>query len=146
MTDDSPNATPDVPPSRTRRMLAALIDGAAVEVIAAEENLPAKRVESILREELERRWVAPVADFAKIQIARLENLCLHVMDRIESGELKAMDRALKIFDRLDRYHGFHRASPAIEPYGEEERERLLAKINAVASRLFDDIPEGKFDA
>ncbi len=54
------------------------------------------------------------------------------MDRDSRGEIAAIDRALKIIDRLDRYHGFHRASPAIEPYGEEERERLLAKLNEVA--------------
>ncbi len=142
MNDAPSNPTSDVTPGRVRRMLAALIDGTGLEAIAAEENLPAKRVQSILREELGRRWVAPVADFAKIQIARLESLCLHLMDRVASGELKAMDRALRIFDRLDRYHGFHRASPAVEPYGEEERERLLAKLNAVAARLRDDEPEG----
>jgi hypothetical protein len=146
MTDAFPNATRDVPPTRARRMLAALIDGASLEAIAAEENLPAKRVETILQEELGRRWVAPVADFAKIQIARLENLCLQAMDRIDSGELAAVNCALKIIDRLDRYHGFHRASPAVEPYGEEERERLLAKLNAAAARLYGDALEGKFDA
>ncbi len=68
MTDAFPNATRDVPPTRARRMLAALIDGASLEAIAAEENLPAKRVETILQEELGRRWVAPVADFAKRSI------------------------------------------------------------------------------
>jgi hypothetical protein len=146
MTKAFPKATPGVAATRARRMLAALIDGASVEAIADEENLPAKRVETILREELGRRWVAPVADFAKIQIARLENLCLHAMDRIDSGELAAVDSALKIIDRLDRYHGFNRASPAIEPYGEEERERLLAKLNAAAARLYGEGPEGKFDA
>ena len=49
------------------------------------------------------------------------------MDRIESGDLEAIDRALKIVDRLDRYHGFPRASPAIEQYGEEERARLMPR-------------------
>ncbi len=146
MTDASPNAAHDSRPTRGRRMLAALIDGVSLDAIAAEEKLPVKRVETIVRDELSWRWVAPIADFAKIQIARLENLCLQVMDRIESGELAAVDRALKIFDRLDRYHGFSRASPALEPYGEEERERLLAKLNAVASRLHDDKPKGDFDA
>ena len=121
-------------------MLSALIEGAGLEVIAARERLPAKEVQAILREELDRRWVAPLADFAKIQIRRLENLCLRVMDRVENGELAAIDRALKIIDRLDRYHGFHRATPAVEPYGEEERERLIAKINAMAERLYDGPP------
>jgi hypothetical protein len=121
-------------------MLSALIEGAGLEAIAARERLPAKEVQTILREELDRRWVAPLADFAKIQIRRLENFCLQVMDRVENGELAAIDRALKVIDRLDRYHGFHRASPAVEPYGEEERARLIAKINAMAERLYDGPP------
>ncbi len=136
----SPNESPD---ARAKRMIASLIEGADLEAIAVQERLPAKEAQTILREGLSQRWVAPVADFAKIQIARLENLCLHVMDRIESGELAAIDRALRIIDRLDRYHGFSRASPAIEHYGDEERERLLAKLNAVAARLQDDPPDSR---
>ena len=127
--------------TRPKRMIAALVEGADLDAIAARERLPAKEVQEILRGELSRRWVAPVADFAKIQIARLENLCLHVMDRIDSGEMAAIDRALRIIDRLDRYHGFSRASPAVEPYGEEQRERLLAKLNEAAARLYGEAAE-----
>ena len=76
----SPNPSHD---ARAKRMIAALIGGAGLDAIAAQEKLPAKEAETILREELGRRWVAPLADFAKIQIARLENLCLHVMDRVD---------------------------------------------------------------
>ena len=126
------------PDARAKRMIAALVEGADLDAIAAQEGLPAKEVQAILRDELSRRWVAPLPDFAKIQIARLENLCLHVMDRVESGEIAAVDRALRIIDRLDRYHGFQRASPTLEPYGEEQRERLLAKINEMADRLYGE--------
>jgi hypothetical protein len=131
-----------VPPdSRPKRMLAALIVGAGLDAIAADERLTAKEAQAILRDEISRRWVLPVADFAKIQIARLENLCLHVMERIERGETAAIDHALRIFDRLDRYHGFQRGSPALQPYGEEQRERLLAKINDMAAKLYNE-PQG----
>jgi len=130
-----PNPTQD---ARSKRMIAALVDGADIDAIAAQERLPPKEVQAILREELGRRWVAPVGDFAKIQIARLENLCLHVMDRVDSGDIAAVDRALRIIDRLDRYHGFQRASPAVKQYGEEERERLLTKINEAAVRLYNE--------
>jgi hypothetical protein len=126
---------------RAKRMIAALVEGADLEAAAAQERLPAKEAQTILSDELGQRWVAPPADFAKIQIARLEYLCLHVMDRIDSGELAAVDRALRIIDRLDRYHGFSRGSATVEPYGEEERTRLIAKLNAVAARLSDDEPE-----
>ena len=137
---------PKVPPHRVRRMLEALIGGVSPDAIGAEENLATQTVERALSDELGRRWVAPAADFAKIQIARLEGFCLQLMDRIDAGELAAIDRALKIIDRLDRYHGFHRAKPALEPYGEAHREKLLAKLNAAAANLADAEPEDPLDA
>lgn len=140
------DAAPQIPPHRARRMLAALIGGFSPDAIGAEENLPAKTVEQALCDELGRRWVAPAADFAKIQIARLESFYLQLMDRVEAGELAAVDRALKIIDRLDRYHGFHRASPALEQYKDEHRARLLAKLNAAAANLADGESESHTDA
>jgi hypothetical protein len=133
-------------PHRARRMLAALISGFSPEAIGAEENLPTPTVERALSEELGRRWAPTVAEFAKIQIARLENFCLQLMDRVEAGELAAVDRALKIIDRLDRYHGFHCASAGIEPYGEEHRAKLLDKLNAAAANLADAETEDRSDA
>lgn len=140
MTDAPSEPNQDVRPARARRMLASLIDGAGLDAIGAEEQLPANRVQAIVREELGRRWVAPIADFAKIQIARLENLYLVAMDGILRGEIAAIDRALRIFDRLDRYHGFSRAAPVVENYGEEERARLLAKIESIVTRLEENSP------
>ncbi len=133
MTD--PDERLAVPPHRARRMLAALIGGVSPETIGAEENLAADTVERTLSAELDRRWTPNMAEFAKIQIARLESYFLTLVDRLESGELAAVDRALKIIDRLDRYHGFRRANPAVEAYGEEHRARLLAKLNAVAANI-----------
>ena len=62
-------------------------------------------------------------------------MILKLLERLQSGDLKAIDRALKIVDRLDRYHGFTKAQRMPEPYGEEDRIRLLKKINEIADRL-----------
>ncbi len=121
-------------------MLASLIAGAGVDEISAAEKVTRRRTESILRQELRRRWVAPAEEFARLQIARLEQMILKLLDRIQSGELEAIDRALKIVDRLDRYHGFSRARRAPEEYGEEDRARLLQKINEIADRLEPEQP------
>ena len=94
-------------------MIAALIEGADLDAIAALERLSAEEAQMILREGLKA-----VDMFA------------------------AIDRAVKVVDRLDRYHGFHRASPAIEGYGDDEREKLLDKLNAVAARLIDEPSDG----
>ena len=121
--------------TRAQRVLASLIAAAGVDDIAATERLTPKRTESILRQELRNRWVAPAEDFARLQIARLEQMILKLLERLQNGDLKAIDRALKIVDRLDRYHGFTKARRLPEQYGDEERTRLLQKINEIADRL-----------
>ena len=63
-----------------------------------------------------------------------------LVDRLQEGDLEAIDRAIKIVDRLDRYHGFSKGKPFPERYGEEERARLLKKINEIADRLQPEKP------
>jgi len=127
-------------PTRAQRVLASLIAGAGVDEISAAEQLTRKRTENLLRQELRNRWMAPAEEFARLQVARLEQMILTLLDRIQTGDLKAIDRALKIVDRLDRYHGFTRASRHPEQYGEEERARLLKKLNEIADRLQPEQP------
>ena len=137
------NLTPfDKPKSlkRSQRVLTSLVSGASLQEIGAKEKITLKQTEKILRDELRARWVAPSHDFAKLQVARLESMIARLVDRIQKGDLPAIDRALKILDRLDRYHGFARASGAPEPFGEEERERLINKISELAARSRADEP------
>ena len=134
------NANPPIRSKRARvtraqRILASLIAGAGVDEIGAGERLTRKRTESILRQELRNRWVAPAEDFARLQIARLEQMLLKLLDRLQDGDLKAIDRAIRIVDRLDRYHGFTKAKRLPEQYGEEERARLMKKVNDIVDRL-----------
>ena len=126
--------------TRAQRVLASLIAGAGVDEIGATERLTRKRTENILRQELRNRWVAPAEDFARLQIARLEQMILKLLERLQNGDLKAIDRALKIVDRLDRYHGFTKAKYVPEQYGDEERARLLKKVNEIADRLQPEHP------
>jgi len=142
MTDANPSTPPkSTSLTRAQRVLASLIAGAGLDEIGLSEKITRRRTEKILRDELRRRWVAPAQDFARLQIARLDGMILKLIDRIQMGDLEAIDRALKIVDRLDRYHGFTRANRAPEQYGEEERARLMQKINDVAARLQSDKPE-----
>jgi hypothetical protein len=122
-------------PTLTQRVLAALIAGAGVDEISTAERLTRKRTENILRQELRDRWVAPAEEFARLQIARLERMIAKLVDRLQDGDLKAIDRALKIVDPLDRYHGFTKAKSLPDRYGDEDRARLLKKLNEVAERL-----------
>jgi hypothetical protein len=126
--------------TRAQRILASLIAGAGVDEIGAAERLTRRKTESILRRELRSRWVAPAEDFARLQIARLEQMLLKLLDRLQNGDLKAIDRAIRIVDRLDRYHGFTKAKRLPEQYGDEDRARLLKKINEVVERLQPEKP------
>jgi hypothetical protein len=126
--------------TRAQRILASLVAGAGVDEIGAAERLTRRKTESILRQELRSRWVAPAEDFARLQIARLEQMLLKLLDRLQNGDLKAIDRAIRIVDRLDRYHGFTKAKRLPEPYGDEDRARLLRKINQVVERLQPEKP------
>jgi hypothetical protein len=126
--------------TRAQRVLASLIAGAGVDEIGATERLTRRRTESILRQELRNHWVAPAEDFARLQIARLEQMIFKLLERLQSGDLKAIDRALKIVDRLDRYHGFTKAQRIPEQYDDEDRARLLRKINEIADRLQPEQP------
>jgi hypothetical protein len=126
---------------RGPRILAALMMGANVDEIAGTERLSRKRVEILLRKELQRRWVAPARDYARLQIARLEKTSANLLAKAEAGDLPSLDRLLRIMDRLDRYHGFSRQTPPITDEYAGMRERLMAKINAAAARL-QPPPEG----
>jgi len=133
MTDANPSTRSKR--SRAQRVLASLIAGDGMDEIGVAERLTWERIEGILRQELRNRWFAPTEDFARLQIARLEQMLLTLLDRLQEGDLKAIDRALRIIARLDRYHGFTKAKRLPEQYGEEERARLPRKTNEMADRL-----------
>jgi hypothetical protein len=135
---------PAVAPVRARKaaaarcganIVAARIAGQSIEAIAASERMSRKRVEALLRDELRRRGIARPADHARLQIARLEAMTAALAPSAVAGDLAAIDRALKILDRLDRYHGFNTLAPANEDPDEGSRERLLAKLNMMAERM-----------
>ncbi|GEM_PF-2695492 len=72
-------------------------------------------------------------DFAQQQIERLESMLESLVEKAHDGELGAVDRVLKVLDRLDRYRGY---SPAVAPGEAEEdaRERILRKLSEVDAR------------
>jgi hypothetical protein len=134
--EEEPPKTPKKRVSRQKRVLSRMVEGASLDEIGSHEKITRGQTEHILRSVLRKRWVAPAQEFARLQIARLDAMMANLIERMQKGELAAIDRALKIIDRLDRYHGFSRAPfHAVEPYGEEERTKLLNKLNEAAARL-----------
>ncbi|HLJ71116.1 MAG TPA: hypothetical protein VKU03_07350 [Roseiarcus sp.] len=76
---------------------------------------------------------AAPADFAQQQVARLEAMFDRLAEKANQGELGAIDRSLKILDRLDRYQGFSPAA-APEESDEDARERILRILSDVDAR------------
>jgi hypothetical protein len=117
------------------KIVAAAASGLSVEAIAESEGLTRKRVETLLRDELRRRWVAPSSDHARLQLVRLQAMTATLTPLAREGDLAAVDRMLKILDRLDRYHGFSKLAPANDSPDPGARAKLLARLNALAARV-----------
>jgi hypothetical protein len=110
-------------------VLAAMINGATLTQIAASEEIPLKRIEKMVRDELRKRWIAPVQEYARLQIVRLEAIANQLKDKSKNGDLPTIDRLLKVMDRLDRYHGFTKLAPLATASREDVREELIAKLD-----------------
>jgi hypothetical protein len=121
------------------RMLDLLASGKSIDQIAQMRNYTRLRVEQFLRAELRAISIRPARDYAKIQIRRLEALVAKLTDMTNAGDLGAIDRLLKVLDRLDRYHGFSMRGIPDLAQGEISRERLFGKL-LHAARNHDAAP------
>jgi hypothetical protein len=87
---------------RARRIFARLMGGDSMRVIAASENLSLRRVQQIVREQLDRRNANPADDFALLQIARLERALDLIGSQIDAGKPAAAHAFARILDHLNR--------------------------------------------
>ncbi len=118
--------------ARTKRIFARLRDGWAYDEIARDERLTAERVRQIVAEVLGKRAIDRGQDHAHLQRERLAPALRVCAEAIKRGELKAVAPLIKVIDRLDRHQAVFTAN---YDYGDEERERLLAKLNRAARNL-----------
>ena len=65
-----------------------------------------KRMRERVREIPARRMPAPPAEFAAMQVSRLNEALLVAYSAMSGLNLKAVDRVVRIVRELDRYHGF----------------------------------------
>jgi hypothetical protein len=75
----------------------------------------------------------PTGDFAKDQIARLQPILDILFEQAASGELAAVDRLMKVLDRIDRYHGYLPSKEQVEDE-EDIRAKILQKLSEVDAR------------
>ena len=87
---------------RARRIFARLIGGQSIRAIAAAERLSVRRVQQIVRQQLERRNANPADDYAFLQIARLERALDLIGGEIDAGKPAAVSAFVRILDHLNR--------------------------------------------
>jgi hypothetical protein len=87
---------------RAQRIFARLMGGEAMRAIAASEDLSLRRVQQIVREQLDRRNANPADDFALLQIARLERALELIGAQIDAGKATAAHAYVRILDLLNR--------------------------------------------
>ncbi len=114
--------------ARRIRIVAAIQNGFSYDEIAREEAISHERVRQIVVETM-RRNDEFSRDLRFVQAARLDPALKLTLKKIAAGKLEAVDRLIKILDRLDKYLGGAKTS-LVEP---DIREKLIRRFE-MASR------------
>jgi DNA-binding Lrp family transcriptional regulator len=117
---------------RRLRILASLQAGLSYAAIGRAEGLSRERVRQIVAKALDEGGTGTRLDHAGVQNARLEPALRLPAGAVAGGDLGAIDRLLRALDRLDRYSAVEGAATSEDTGG---RERLLARLNAMAEGL-----------
>ena len=102
---------------RDARMIRALAAGQALEEVAAREEMSLRRARERVSAIL-ARGPDPTAEFAAMQTRRLNEAMLVAYGAMRDGNLKAVDRVIRITREYDRYHALATglgAAPAAIP-------------------------------
>jgi hypothetical protein len=96
----------------------------------------------IVQEALERWDADPMQDYVGVQIARLEAALRVIEQKMAAGDVKVVDKLVKVLVQLDRYHRNQLGLPR-DPIAREDHEaavinrleRLAASRAVVAARF-----------
>jgi hypothetical protein len=128
--------------ARRIRIMGMFGGGISYDAIARLENLSRERVRQIVAKSLEENGRAPL-DHSLVQMARLEPALQLAARRVAEGDLRAIDRLVRVLDRFDKY------GPKVQQQAEssaEIHERLMAKIDhalAAEDRRVADVRAAK---
>ena len=91
---------------RDLRLIEKLAAGATIEEIAASEGISVKWARERKAALLASRVIDTPHEFIKLQIRRLSEAMLVSYSAMSLGDLKAVDKVIKVARELERYHGF----------------------------------------
>ena len=123
---------------RAQRIFARLMAGESVRAIAASETLSVRRVQQIVRENLDRRNANPAEDFALLQIARLERALDLIGAQLDAGKPSAAHAFVRVIEQLNRLAPDRlRLKPAFQRVGDEvdSMEEKLERLDAAREAL-----------
>jgi len=123
---------------RAQRIFSRLIGGQSIRAIAVSESLSVRRVQQIVREQLDRRDANPADDFALLQIARLERALDLIGGQIDAGRPSAAHAFVRILDHLNRIAPERlRLKAAYQRIGDEvdTMEDRLGRLDAAREAL-----------
>ena len=88
------------------RLMTLLAAGVGTDDLALQEGVSPRRMRDRVAAMLARREVEPPASFAPLQTARLGDALKVAYAAMMDGDLKALDRVLRIVRELERYQGY----------------------------------------
>jgi hypothetical protein len=91
---------------RDLRLVEKLAAGATIEEIAANEGISVKWARERKTAVLASRVIDTPHEFIKLQIRRLSEAMLVSYSAMSLGDLRAVDKVIKVARELERYHGF----------------------------------------
>ena len=112
---------------RNERLLERMQEGWSYESIASAERLSVSHVRDIVARALRRREPDGANEHMRLQRLRLAPSLRVAAEAIAAGDLRAIDRMLRLLDRLDRYN-------SADIVTEEDREDLFRKLKEQIDR------------
>src|SRR5271167_4930219 len=112
--------------AREKWMIDKLNRGMSVTELAARQGVTLRRMQILVREILTRRAPSPPAEYLALQVNRLNEAMIVAYGSMAGGNLKAVDRVVRIVSEMDRYHGYFR--------GARERRAIGAQARPAGSR------------
>jgi hypothetical protein len=119
---------------RDERILERMQGGWDYEGIARTQALSVRRVRFIVAQAMKSRRADPNSDHARLQRLRLGPSLRLAAEAVASGDLRGIDRLLRLLDRLDRYNS---TAVSIQADDVETLNLLRERINR-AARINDE--------
>ncbi len=92
--------------AREKRIIDRLNRGMSIAELAAREGVTLRRMQILVRDILAGRAPSPPAEYLALEVDRLNEAMIVAHGSMAGGNLKAVDRVVRIVSEMDRYHGF----------------------------------------